>query len=215
VPFGGIGGMIMRFRGKGRNARNKRFCNACDGFLNAFPGGAEVEMSVLFVDVRNSVVTAQNSTPQEVSTRINRFLDQATDIITKHSGFVMAFYGDCVVACWPPGFVGQNHQEQAGRAAQALIRAFAKSDIPVGVGVHSGPVFVGTVQAAKGLFRDVSLFGHTVNVTARLASNAAAGEALTSREFAEAAGHPLHNLRELTLKGVENPIEAIAFHLTE
>lgn len=52
VPFAGFGGWVMRRRGKAPSSRNPHFCKACETLLDTFPGGAEVTMPVLFVDVR-------------------------------------------------------------------------------------------------------------------------------------------------------------------
>ena len=215
VPFAGLGGWIMRKRGKGVSSRNPNYCNACDGFLEAFPGGADVDMSILFVDIRNSTQYAEGAEPAAVSRRVNAFLDVATEIITNQDGFIMAFYGDCVVAVWPPGFSGKDHAEKALNAARDMTRTTNIVDengeaIPVGIGVHTGEVYIGTVEAAKGLFRDVSIFGKNVNLTARLAAKANASEALISDTAMLASGSSTRDLenRSLDLKGFSEPVTA-------
>lgn len=210
VPFGGIGGWVMSKRGKAPSSRNPHYCNACDGFLDAFPGGAEVEMSILYVDIRNSVAAAEGAPAADVSKRINSFLKRATEIITQGDGFVMAFYGDCVVAVWPPGFAGPDHVGKAIATARKLRDAFGgNSDVPAGTGVHTGPVYIGTVEAGKGTFRDISIFGHAVNVTARLASAAQAGQALASGDCATLAKLPMEHAQSLEMKGMSTPVTAI------
>jgi adenylate cyclase len=215
VPFAGIGGWIMRRRGKGVSSRNPNFCNACDGFIEAYPGGAEDDMSILFVDIRNSTQYADGAAPADVSRRVNAFLDAATEMITDEDGFIMAFYGDCVVAAWPPGFSGKDHAEKALKAAREMSDNTNIVDengeaIPVGIGVHTGKVYIGTVEAAKGLFRDVSIFGQNVNLTARLASTAKASEALVSEATMQAAGNTATDMenRTLELKGLSEPVTA-------
>jgi adenylate cyclase len=127
----------------------------------------------------------------------------------------MAFYGDCVVAVWPPGYCGPDHAAKALAAGRRIAAGLASGPdpVPVGVGVHCGEVFIGTVDAARGLFRDVSIFGIEVTVTARLASLAAAGEVLASGDLARAAGVPPGEVttRELDLKGLSHPVEAASF----
>ena len=214
APFEGIGGWIMRRRGKARNSRNPNFCNACDGFLEAFPGGAEIDMSMLYVDVRQSTEYAVQHTAADVSERINQFLNLAIDIITANDGFIQAFYGDCIVAAWPPGFCGSDHAIKSQNAALALVhdkRMVAQDGkpIPIGVGVHSGKVFISTVSALKGTFRDVSIFGSNVNLTARLASRAKAQEVLASAENIIAADAQIDDFEcELAeLKGFSDPVK--------
>lgn len=214
VPFKGLGGWIMRKKGKAPNSRNPNFCNACDGFMHTYPGGAEIELSILYVDIRHSTQYAENNDPAIVSQRINVFLNEATRIITEHDGFVMAFYGDCVVATWPPGFCGEQHALKAQNAAIALVQNKKMIDsqgdsIPVGVGVHTGKVFIGTVSALKNTFRDVSIFGSNVNLTARLASKAVAGQALTTEANIVAAGKDPAAFASQTveLKGFTEPVQ--------
>ncbi len=207
VPFGSLGGWIMGRRGKSPCKRNPYFCSACDSFIEAFPGGAEVEMSILYVDIRNSVKAAYKAPPSDVAKRVNTFLGVATEIITRNDGFIMAFYGDCVVAVWPPGFVGPNHAEKALAAARMLSETFdVESHIPAGTGVHTGPVFICTVAAGEGTFRDVSIFGHSVNVTARLAGEAPAGKALAS---IDALGGGEADAKAFALKGISSPVLAV------
>jgi adenylate cyclase len=208
APFSGLGGWWMGRRGKKPSSRNPHYCSACDGFLDTFPGGAEVEMSILFVDIRNSTEYARNAKPADVQARVSAFLDAATRAITENDGFLMAFYGDCVVAVWPPGFSGPDHADKALKAARALIRPglIPQNDAPVelGVGLHRGPVFIGTVSAAKGLFRDVSIFGSEVILCARLASDAAPGQVLATE--ATAATGPA---APRALKGFDTPVNVL------
>jgi len=215
VPFKGIGGWFMRKKGKAPNSRNPNYCNACDKFLEAFPGGAEVDMSILYVDIRHSTEYTQNNKTADVSQRINKFLSEATNIITENDGFVMAFYGDCVVAAWPPGFSGSDHAQKALKTAQQLINDKDMVDsqgelIPVGVGIHTGPVYIGTVTALQGSFRDVSIFGNTINLAARLASHANARQALSTKENLIAAGKDTKSFKYETteLKGFAEPVDA-------
>ncbi|SFA98341.1 adenylate cyclase [Poseidonocella pacifica] len=186
APFAGPGGVLTRLRGRRPTPRNRNYCNSCDAFLEAFPGGANVELSLLFADIRNSTEYAQGADPSEVSTRVNRFLDGSTQIITENDGFVMAFYGDCVVAVWPPGYCGPDHAAKALAAGRSIAAHFTHDPdpVPVGIGVHRGDVYIGTVDAARGLFRDVSVFGLEVTVAARLSSVARAGEVLASTDIA-------------------------------
>jgi len=74
APFQGVGGMIVRaLFGKQRSDLNPRFCNLCEKASREFPGGAEVEMSMLFADVRGSTALSEKMSPTEFSGLINRF----------------------------------------------------------------------------------------------------------------------------------------------
>jgi adenylate cyclase len=77
----------------------------------------------------------------------------------------------------------------------------------VGAGVHVGLVFVGVVGSEEDV-TDITALGDPMNVTARLASAAAAGEVLVSEEACSAAGVDFSELesRKLNLKGRREPL---------
>lgn len=207
VPFGSVGGFVLRWRGKRQAKRNPHYCSACDTFLENNPGGAEVPMAILYADIRNSTEFVRAHSPTEVSRRVNQFLDVATNAITDEDGFLLAFYGDCVVANWPPGFSGPDYVDKALRSAKALAKASREADIPVGIGLHSAEAYMCSVQAAQGSFRDVSVFGEAINLVARLSDAAGAGEVLLSHEAALATGINGPWL-SLSLKGFDAPVSA-------
>ena len=207
-PFGSFGGALMRIRGKGPSKRNPNFCAACDVFLEKNPGGANVPMSLLYADIRHSTEFARANAPADVTARINAFLEMATREIVEEDGFVVAFYGDCVVANWPPGFSGPDYIARAGRAGVAMAKASKSAGIPVGIGLHSGEAYIASVQANKGGFRDVSVFGEAVNVVARLSGAAASGEVIMTAEIAEALKMG-EATEDLALKGFDTPVQVL------
>ena len=82
LPFKGIGGAVMHhIFGLEPSRLNPQMCNQCDQFLQRFNGGAEVELSILFADVRGSTELAETMNPTEFSQLINRFYNTATSIL--------------------------------------------------------------------------------------------------------------------------------------
>jgi adenylate cyclase len=74
APFTGLGGQLVRLTLRRVPSRvNPRFCNGCFNFLFANLGGAEVEMTLLFADIRGSTTLAQEMGTVEFSRLINRF----------------------------------------------------------------------------------------------------------------------------------------------
>jgi hypothetical protein len=74
APFQGVGGALVRAMfGKQRSELNPGFCNLCEQASREFPGGAEVEMSMLFADVRGSTALSEKMSATEFSQLINRF----------------------------------------------------------------------------------------------------------------------------------------------
>jgi len=176
------------------------------------PGGSEVELSLLFVDVRGSTSLAEHMSAAEFSRLMDGFYKVATDVLIKTDAFVDKLVGDEVIGQFFPLFTGANHAGAAIRAAQDLLRATGHDDeagpwLPIGVGLHTGIAFVGTVSGAEGAVSDVTALGDSVNVTARLAAKAGAGEALISDAAYAAAALNLGELehRLLELKGKSEP----------
>ena len=112
-----------------------------------------------------------------------------------------------MLANWPPGFSGRDYIAKAHASARMLAAASHEAGIPVGIGVHAGDAYMCSVRALRGAFRDVSVFGAAVNLTARLSDRAGAGEVVVSRADCDALGlgGPWESL---ALKGFEQPVEA-------
>jgi adenylate cyclase len=190
------------------------------GFCHKYPGGAEVELSMLFVDVRGSTSMAERMSAANFSRLLNRFYKAATKVLIQTDAFIDKLVGDEVIGLYLPLFTGPQHARAAIRAAQELLRVSRYGDragpwIPIGVGVHTGVAYVGTVSGAEGTVTDITALGDCVNVTARLASKAGPGEALVSDYAYVAAGLNLGDLelRQLELKGKSEPFNVHVLQL--
>jgi len=206
-PFSGMGGFIMRSIGRKQSNLNPHFCNICEDFAKMYPGGAEVEMSMLFADVRGSTALSEQMTAIEFQKMINRFYVGATNAIAEEDGLVEKLAGDAVAAFWGAGFAGKDYVARTIRAAQNVSRLMQKQNIPVGIGVHAGVAYFGAMGSADGLV-DISAIGEEVNTAARLASKAAAGEIILSENAliqAHMDGTELET-RKLELKGISEQV---------
>ena len=218
-PFTGIGGAFMRFLGVRQSAKNPQFCNPCDFFTGKYQGGAEVELTMLFVDVRGSTTLAEKMNATEFSHLMNRFYDAAINVLVHADAFIDKLAGDEVTALFIPGFAGKEHARRAVDAGQALLRVTGHGEpggpwVPVGVGVHTGTAWVGSIAGASGAAADFTALGDNVNVTARLASKAGAGEVLVSEATCDAARIETEGLekRELELKGKSELVSVRVLH---
>ncbi len=156
---------------------------------------------------------AERMSAAEFSRLMNRFYATATDVLIKTHAIIDKLIGDEVFGIYLPMFSGPRHAPLAVQAAQELLRAAGHGDpggpwLPIGVGVHSGITFFGTVSGAEGTVSDFTALGDNVNITARLASMAGPGEALISDAACSAAGLDLAHLeqRQLELKGKSEPV---------
>lgn len=205
-PFRGWGGYLMHLMGRDQSRFNPRYCEPCAKFDH--PGGAEVVLTMLFADVRGSTNLAANMNALAYSKLINQFYTVASDVLVKADAMVDRLIGDEVVGLFFPGISGPEHPRRAIQAAQSLLYLTGHHDskepwIPVGVGIHTGLAFVGIVGGAEGQPKDFTALGDNVNITARLASLAGAGEIFISDEAFRSAGLDLGNLdhHQVEVKG--------------
>ena len=206
APFGGVGRPLMRLLHRDPWAKNPLYCTLCFNVLDSHRGGAEIEASFLFADVRGSTTLAEGMSPTEFRRQLNRFYDAASRILVEHDAIVDKFVGDEVIGLFIPALAHDAHAERAIAAARSLLRATGHTDpdgpwIPIGIGVHTGVAYIGSVGMPP--VTDLTALGDVVNTTARLASAAAAGEVLVTDEAVAASGIESSALerRELLLKG--------------
>jgi len=208
-PFAGIGGALLRvLQGVRKSDKNPRYCAACHDFTSKFPGGAEIELTMLFVDVRGSTTIAEKMDALEFSRLMNRFYEATINVLVRADAFIDKLVGDEVTALFIPGYAGGDHAVKAVRAGKDLLRVtgHGKSSepwVPVGVGIHTGMAWVGSISGASGEASDFTALGDNVNIAARLASNARQGEVLVSEATYRAAemDDEALEVRELALKG--------------
>ena len=210
-PFAGIGGRIMGLAGFGPSRKNPLMCSRC--CEKAPVGGVEVEIGVLFADVRGYTSTAEKMAPQDVA----RFLDPlyfvATEVLTHHEAIIDKFIGDEVLALFIPGFAGSEYVPKMASAAETLLErlGYTSSDRPsvsLGIGMDHGLAFVGNLGA--GGITDFTALGDVVNTAARLQAEAKPGQIVMSeRVYQQVAGrYPNAQAVELTLKGKSEPVVA-------
>ena len=218
IPFDGFGGKFSKsFLGVEPSKLNPHLCNLCENFAAEYHGGTELEISILFVDVRGSTTMAENTSPEEYSKLINRFYGAATEQFYKGYGFVEKLLGDEVAGFFVPGIAGPGHAKVAVETGKRIMKAMGyggstKPWIPVGIGINTGLAYVGSVSAEGGA-TDIAMLGDAVNTAARLTSLAKAGEMLISDATRQAAGLKTDGMesRNLMLKGKSQEVTAWTF----
>jgi adenylate cyclase len=213
-PFKGIGGALVRtLLGVAPSKMNPQLCNVCERAANHYHGGAEMEVSVLFADVRGSTGLAEHMSPAKFSQLIDRFYHATTRVLYSKNALVEKLIGDEVTGFFVPGFAGKNHARVAIEAGEEILRATGYGNtagpwLPVGVGVHYGIAYVGSVTSEGGA-ADVTVLGDTANVGARLTSLAGAGEIMISEAARQAADLDPGEMemRKMELKGRTDPLE--------
>lgn len=198
----------------GRSRANPLMCNVCFRGLSDEPGGAEIELSILFADIRGSTALAEQISAAEFRRLLQQYYVIAARAIEDNGGIVDKFLGDGVMALFIPVIAGDGHARRAVQAGQDLLAAIRESNLAeagvrVGAGIHTGMAFVGAIGSLDEL--DFSALSDAVNVAARLGSVAVGDELVVSRMAWDAAGRPEagHELRTVPITGREAPLEVV------
>jgi adenylate cyclase len=209
APFKGPGGVLMRLRGRRPYPKNPRLCEAC--FRNSPPGGCEVEIGALFVDVRGSTALAERLGPSEFAKLINRYYSTVIDAMVDTGAFI-EITGDEVFGLYLPAFTRGNHARVAIDTAERILRSVDELDI--GAGVQVGPAWVGTVGDPDKV-KDFRAIGDTINSGAGIVARAGAGECLISETAYRLAQMEWANLeaRMLDVKGKIEPLPVRAMRV--
>ena len=123
APFKGAGAVVARRMGRHPWAKNPHYCSACFEVLEQQHGGAEVECSLFFADIRGSTSLAENMSPTEFRQILDRFYDAAAKVLHEHEAILDKFVGDEAVAIFIPALSGDQHASRAVAAGRALLRA--------------------------------------------------------------------------------------------
>jgi adenylate cyclase len=127
---------------------NPGLCNVCEQFAKKFQGGADVELSLLFVDVRGSTSLSKEMDSMRYGRPINRFYKTSTRVLVHSDALIDKIIGDQVTAMYVPGFARPAHARTAVLSAEEILYETGHTHpdgpwIPLGAAVHTGRAFVG------------------------------------------------------------------------
>jgi adenylate cyclase len=210
APYTGVGGIISQVRGRGPGNWHPRLCHACETFSKGHPGGVELEISMVFVDVRNSTEMSDGLSPSEYARTMNRFYSAATNALTDADAIIDKLVGDEVMALFLPAFAGNDHASKAVEGALAIMERVGYGTSPgpfiaIGAGVNTGTAYVGVV-GDEGNYKDFTALGEPINLASRLAQAAGSGEVLVSPMTLSAAHLEPGEIRSIQAKGYPEPV---------
>ena len=131
--------------------------------------GEEVEVTVMFIDVRGFTAYAERSTAPEVVAKLNKLFATVVPLIEQHGGHVDKFVGDGLLAVFGAPVRHDDHADRALEAALAIADAIADpvgDALQIGVGLNSGQVVAGNIGSTDRV--EFSVIGDPVNVAARV-----------------------------------------------
>jgi adenylate cyclase len=133
--------------------------------------GEELEVSILFMDVRGFTAFSESAPAREVVSRLNALYEVVVPVILAYGGHANKFIGDGLLAVFG---APERHPDHADRAVGAAVEIADRvgerfgDELRVGLGVNSGAVVVGTIGGGGRL--DFTVIGDAVNTAARVES---------------------------------------------
>jgi len=177
--------------------------------------GEEVEVTAMFVDIRDFTGFAERASATEVVAALNRLFELVVPIIHEHGGHVDKFVGDGLLAVFGAPQRREDHADAAlGAACEIASRvAEAIDELAIGVGLNSGSVVAGNVGGAGRL--EFSVIGDVINVAARVeaATRHTGDDILVSehtRRLLKRDEIPLEERPDVPLKGKREPVALYA-----
>lgn len=179
------------------------------------PGGRQMEISVLFADIRGFTTLSENLPPSEVVEVLNQYLDSMEEQVFKHRGTLDKYIGDGMMVIFGAPLEQPNHAERAVRTALGMQQASAevsrqRGDVQCkmayGIGIATGPAVVGHIGSRRRL--DYTAIGDTVNLASRLEGKAPPGAILVNQAAYEAVRGVavVEELEPVLVKGKAEPV---------
>ena len=181
-------------------------------------GGSTEQLTFLFSDIRGFTPISEKyqKNPQGLTTLINRFLDNQTEIILRHGGTIDKYMGDCIMAFWGAPLPDEKHKENATAALVEMrsaleelnerLREEGLDTINTGAGINTGLCVVGNFGSSTRF--DYSVLGDSVNLAARLESsckNYDVDNVISEHSLVD--GYKYDFLDEVTVKGKSEPVK--------
>jgi adenylate cyclase len=204
-PFGGVAGKLVGILGHKPSRKNPNICQFC--FDRLPTGGIEIDIGVVFADVRASTALGERSDATAFAERLNAFYGTATKVLIHNEGIVDKLIGDEVMGLFIQGIAGPEYRRKAAKAALELASEIA--ELPLGVAANAGVAFVGNV--GSGTVLDFTALGDAVNVGARLQAHASAGEVVLAASLYPLieAEHPGGRSDRIAIRGREEPVDIV------
>jgi adenylate cyclase len=131
--------------------------------------GEEVEVTIMFIDVRDFTGFAERTSARDVVATLNRLFERIVPIIHAHGGRVDKFVGDGLLAVFGAPRRQSDHADRAIGAAIEIddrMHSVSPVELEVGIGLNSGVVIAGNVGAVGRL--EFTVIGDAVNVASRV-----------------------------------------------
>ncbi|MEN9809737.1 MAG: hypothetical protein RLZZ488_1304 [Pseudomonadota bacterium] len=140
--------------------------------------GKEMEITVLFADIRDFTKISESMSGQDVVRLLNEVHEKLVACIFETGGTLDKYIGDAVMAYFGAPVYNPAHADRAVDCALRMRKAIAELNavraqrgepsLNIGIGLHSGLAVVGDVGAR--FRREYTVIGDTVNTASRIES---------------------------------------------
>ena len=181
-------------------------------------GGEKREVAILMSDIRGFTLVSESLSPEKVISLMNHYFSHMIEVIQKHQGIIVDFFGDGVLAFFDP--LDGSIKSTVYRAAQCALemqnemKAFntemGEEGLPqleMGIGLNAGEVVVGNIGSE--IRAKYGIVGSAVNITERIQSKAKGGEVVISESVYHHLSKDVAIKRSLrtSLKGIQGEIK--------
>jgi len=180
-------------------------------------GGEKREVAILMSDIRNFVPLSESLSPEGTIRVINHYFSHMIEVIQKHRGIIVDFFGDSILAFFDPL---ENPVEPATRQAvrcgldmQESMKRFnvemeaeGLSEFQMGIGINVGDAVVGNIGSE--VRAKYGIVGSAVNITNRIQAESKGGQILVSESVYRYLKQDLRvkSPFEVLLKGVKERV---------
>ncbi|MDI6450636.1 CHASE2 domain-containing protein [Anaerobaca lacustris] len=187
-------------------------------------GGEKREMTIMFTDLAGFSTFSEKLGPVELTTLLNDYLSEMTDIIMEEGGTLDKYEGDAIIAFWNAPLAQSDHAVRACRAALRCQRRLAElrdgfqqrtgAVLRMRVGLNTGDVVVGNMGSRKRF--NYTILGDAANLAARLegANKAFGTETMVSDGTWRQAGSEFRGRKLADLRVVGRKTAVEVYELT-
>jgi class 3 adenylate cyclase len=132
----------------------------------------QLEMSVLFSDIRDFTTLSETMTPEDNFKFINSYLSRMEPVINENKGFIDKYIGDAIMALF------SGEADNAVKAGIAMVHRLVEYNkyctnagcalIQIGIGINTGSLMLGTVGGPNRM--DGTVISDAVNLASRVES---------------------------------------------
>jgi len=177
-------------------------------------GGERRQVAILMSDIRGFTHLSETLNPDAVISLLNRYFSRLIDVIQKHQGIIVDFFGDGVLVFFDPldgpagpvihkGVACALEMQNAVAGFNAEMRKNQLPEFATGIGVNAGEVVVGNIGSETRA--KYGIVGSPVNLTHRIQSTAKGGEVVISDAVYRQVSEYVHIRRSfvMSLKGIK------------